>query len=74
MFILFEGDVYDLGLWLLRSDVAHSTPTCKPRHTVHGLANRFSYLARMELEEVRQILAQHGLPLDATIERDEDMA
>ena len=71
--IRYEGDLYELGLWLLRLDLARSTPTCIPRHTVHGLANCYSYLAHIDLQEVSEILTRHGLPLGATIERDENM-
>ena len=72
--ILYNEDVYDLAQWLLRLDLARTTPTRIPRHTIYGLANRYAYLTQMDKEEVLQRLAQQGVSLDATIEPDEDLA
>lgn len=72
--ILYEGDVYDLARCLLRLDIARSTPTSTRRHTIHGLANRYAYITNMKLPEIVERFVQIGLPLDATIELDEDVA
>lgn len=71
--ILFEGDIYDLAVWLLRLDLALTTPTSIPRHTLHGLANHYAFLARMEISKVEEAFARGGLPTTGMIERDEDV-
>lgn len=71
--IVFEGDIYELAQWLLRLDLARSTATHVHRHTVHGLANRYSMLTGTSLDVVCRRLVAHGYDLGATIEPDEDV-
>lgn len=73
--ILSEGDVYDLACWLLKiNDGKDKGSNSKSRHTVHGLAGIYSMAASMSRDEIASVLQDHGLPLGATIEYDEDAA
>jgi hypothetical protein len=72
--ILYEGDIYDLALFLLRLDIARTTRTTTRRHTVHGVASHYATITWMKLEDVEEPLVRHGFSLRASIDSDDDAA
>lgn len=72
--ILYEGDLYDLACLLLKVDDASDKGTqTKTRHTVRGLATKYSMLANMDFNQVMAVITRYDLPLGATVEYDEDI-
>ncbi len=71
--ILYDGDVYEFALWLLRIDTALSTPTTGHRHTLHGVANLYASITRRSLVKIHKRFADEGWSLRATVEFDEDV-
>ena len=68
--VLYEGDVYDLAVLLLKLHDAKAGQTGRRgRPTVHGVA---SAQARLMIdagtEHVESLLREHGLPLGAVVE------
>jgi len=45
--IQFEVDFYQLAVWLLKHNVHNTTPATTRRHTVHGVATAYEYLAHV---------------------------
>lgn len=72
--LLFDDDVYELARFLLKMDIARERPDARGRHTVYGVASAYAMASHIEHAAVREALAAHGLPLGATVERDEDIA
>ena len=72
--VIYEEDVYEPAWWLLRLDIAKSTPSTICRHTIHGLAHHYSSRTNTDVAELHKRFAQAGLPQEATIEPDEDIA
>jgi hypothetical protein len=65
--IHFPGDVYLLAVWVAMSDLAKSTPTCKPQTMLHGLASKFvsvygiDYSKPLNSGDVMAIFRRHGI-------------
>ena len=65
--IRFHGDTYILAVWLALADRARSTPTCKSRTTLHGLALKFAQSYGhddsnpLTREDVMDQFRQHGI-------------
>jgi hypothetical protein len=70
--ILYNGDFYELALWLLRADDARSSPASWRRHTVNGVAGCYAHLTEVPLQEVRRQVEAQGIPLGATVEHEDD--
>lgn len=71
--VLFENDIHDLACWLLNMNEGKvKDNNSRSRHTVYGLAGIYSVAASMSRDEIVHVLEDHGLPLGATIEHDED--
>jgi hypothetical protein len=68
--VLYQGDVYDLAVLLLKLYDARTGQTgYKSRPTVHGLASAYTWLMTDPGEEqVESVLGECGLPLAAIIE------
>jgi hypothetical protein len=68
--VLYEGDVYDLAVLLLRLYDAKAGQTgYGGRPTVHGVASANARLMTdLDVEQVEAVLRQHGLPLGAVVE------
>lgn len=78
--VLYKGDIYELAQLLLKvnderdkASKRHNVPTIS-RHTVHGLAAAYSYLARVEFNQIIGVFEKHGLPLGASVEPAHDVA
>lgn len=72
--ILYEGDLYELALWLLRVNTAQYAGTdTTARQTVRGVAGYYAYLTQMDLAEILQGLEKRGLPLGASVEYPKDI-
>jgi len=72
--VLYEGDIYDLALLLLKVNDAKDRGTnSKSRHTINGVAKSYSMLANVDLKRVMAVITRHGLPLGAVVEHDEDV-
>jgi hypothetical protein len=79
--VFFDNDLYVLALFLLKMDDAkdavanaqNNGTQGKSRYTVHGLVSAYSMIARVNLNHIEPDLEQHGLPLGATIEYDDDV-
>jgi hypothetical protein len=72
--VLYEGDIYDLACLLLKAyDAQDEGTNRRSRHTVYGLANTYSSVVRVSPYKILKIFAQHKLPLDATVEYDQDV-
>jgi len=73
--VLYSGDVYDMACLLLKiRDAKNKGTNRRSRHTVHGLATTYSMIADVSPDRVREIFKRHGLPLEATVEHDEDVS
>ena len=71
----YEGDIYDLACLLLKLNDAQDKGTNRrSRHTVYGVASDYSMLTRESRDKIMRILEEHGLPLGATVEHDEDVS
>ncbi|MPZ12852.1 MAG: hypothetical protein GEU73_00225 [Chloroflexi bacterium] len=71
--VLFEDDIHDLACWALKMNEGKDKGNnSRSRHTVYGLAGIYSVAAHMSRDEIVHVLEDHGLPIEATIEHDED--
>ena len=68
--VLYEGDVHDVAVLLLRLHDAKTEPTgCRARPTVHGVASAYARLTiDISVEHIESLLRRHGLPLGAVVE------
>jgi hypothetical protein len=68
--VLYEGDVYDLAVLLLKLYDARVGQTgYRTRSTVHGLASAYARLITdLGVEQVEAVLRECGLPLGAVVE------
>jgi hypothetical protein len=68
--VLYEGDVHDLAVLLLKLYDARAGQTgYKSQPTVHGLASAYARLMTDPgVEQVEAVLRECGLPLGAIIE------
>ncbi len=72
--VLYEGDIYELAYFLLKvNDAKDKGTNSKSRHTVNGLVRGHAMITGVDFNHVMTVIAQHGLPLGAAIEYDEDM-
>lgn len=65
--VLFEDDLYELAMFLLKVHIAQDTPTQTSRTTVHGLAAAYARLVSGNGDRARATLEASGLPLGACI-------
>lgn len=70
--IYHDGDVHDFALWVLKTDIARSTATATPRHTLKGLANAFARAASHDQRDVCLRFEQQGWSLGTVLEPDKD--
>ena len=74
--VLFEDDLYQLGLLLLKGhDTIDAQTNCRSRTTLHGLAGHYAMLfhgSNTTAEHVEEIIRGVGLPLGGMIEHDRD--
>jgi hypothetical protein len=72
--VLFENDLYELALWLLKLQKAK-----RPKinfdmlYTVYGLACKYATCGYVDLSLVVSVIERHGLQMNATIEYDEEL-
>jgi hypothetical protein len=68
--VLYDGDVYDLAVLLLKLYDARVGQTgYKSRPTVHGLASAYARLMTdPSVQQVEAVLRECGLPLGAVVE------
>jgi hypothetical protein len=67
---LYEGDVYDLAVLLLKLyDAKAEQAGYEGRPTVHGVASAYARLMiDVTTEQVESLMTDHGLPLGAVVE------
>lgn len=71
--ILCENDLYDFACLLLRLyDAKDKNTNCKTRLTLHGLANKYSWLTEVNSDQIEDMLKEHGFLVGSTIEYDKD--
>lgn len=70
--IYYDGDVHDFALWLLKTDIARSTATAIPRHTLKGLASALARAASHEHGDFCRRFEQQGWSLGSVLEPDQD--
>lgn len=74
--VLFEDDLYQLGLLLLKGhDAIDAQTNYRSRTTLHGLASQYALLfhgAKITAKHVEEIIRGADLPLGGTIEHDRD--
>jgi hypothetical protein len=74
--VLFEDDLYQLGLLILKGhDAVDAQTNCRSRTTLHGLAGKFAslfYGSRITAQHVEEIIRSADLPIGGTIEHDGD--
>ena len=72
--LLFQGDLYELALFLLRMHDAKDKGTnITTRETVFGLSGIYASLVDVDRNEIIKIVEQHGIPIGATIQNDHDL-
>ncbi len=72
--VIFDGDFYDLALFLLKmNDAKDKGTTGKSRYTVHGVATVYSMIADVRRDKITRLVERGGLPLGATVEHDDDV-
>lgn len=74
--VLYEGDVYDVAVLLLKLDDAKAEQTgFRGRPTVHGVASAYGRLKiDVSTEKVESLIRSHGLPLGALVDWSEGSA
>ena len=65
--VLFEDDLYELAMFLLKVHMAQDTPTQTTRTTVHGLVAAYARLVTVNGDRARAMLEASGLSLGACI-------
>jgi hypothetical protein len=70
MKVLYEGDVYDLAVLLLKLHDAKAEQTgYRGRPTVHGVASAYARLMiDVSTEHIESLIREHGLPLGAMVD------
>jgi hypothetical protein len=72
--VLFENDIYDLACFLLKAyDAKDQGTLSRSRPTVHGLATKYTMMIDISRDAIIEIFNRHGLPLEATVESEEDL-
>jgi hypothetical protein len=68
--VLYDGDVYDLAVLLLKLHDSKAEQTGhRSRPTVHGVASAYARLMiDVSLEHVESQIKEHSLPLGAVVE------
>ena len=70
---LCENDLYDFACLLLRLyDAKDKNTNCKSRPTLHGLANKYSWLTEVNSDQIEDMLKEYGFLLGSAIEYDKD--
>ena len=67
--IIFPGDFYQLAHFILLVDIAESTELHTSRHTIHGVANIYCMITKMDLNSVEETLYKAGFTSNQVIDR-----
>jgi hypothetical protein len=72
--VLYESDVYDLAVLLLKLHDARAERTgYRGRPTVHGVASAYARLMiEVSMEQVESLIKTHGLPLGAVVDWEDE--
>ncbi len=72
--VLFSGDIYHLAMFLLKTyDAKDAGTLSRSRPTLHGLAKHYANIANMNIDDILQVLWDHGMPKAATVEFEKDI-
>ena len=67
--VLFDGDIYEFALLLLKlNDAKGRGSSTISRHTVQGLATAYCNLVDVAFQDIISVFKRHDLPLGATVE------
>lgn len=67
--LLYEGDLHDLGQFVLKAFAARWAGTgSKARPTLHGLARIYGQILNCASEPFEEAIERLGLPLGATVD------